>query len=741
MYGAQAARLEILRRIVNDTTKSEKERKKALKEITEETNGVIKVTDLNASSIVNLNAQLEKYKIKLKETAQAQAASALIQDKYKEIQTIQAKDLEEYAPNRSEMIMFGKGAGITHKEEYAKFKYEKASERKKEAIAEIQKEIDILVQNYSSRILANETTNASQTTPIGPENDGEKKKEWKLEEDLSFLKKKAQIEKDYYDGRIATVEEKNDQILQLEIDYIAAHLKKTKEGTKEYLETDQQLVEKLIQQKENKTKRLEEMNKKDNELDEKMTKEGIERLQKNYEREVELKKIKDNEEYASVTTLEQAKALLKNSMSAEELAKITNLYDAKKALREKYDREEEKMAADQLQKLLDIYQQIAKDGSFNMMLLSPEQKEALQKDIEKLQAQMAEMKAKASDPKQQDKTSDTRELKSASVDIFGFTQEDWEQLFKNLENGKIGVGEIAMAANSLIDIWKSYADIQKQQDEKEIARYTSNNDKKKKLLSKRLDQGRISQESYNATVESMDADLDRKKAKIARDQAIRERNIALMSAIVNTSAAIVNALKIAPPAGEILAAMIGVAGGIQIKKIMATDIPEIPGAETGGGLIDVIRSQDGKRFRAKNDPSKRGFINSPTIITGEENKQEYVIPNEALTNPQIRNFVDFIEIARRNGTLSRINLPAVRELAGREMGGFSSNTVTKTTEIRTETTRLENQTAQLNDLSEALIRLTERLDKGIEAKTYLRGPRGIYEAMKEDEKLVKNSKL
>lgn len=36
-----------------------------------------------------------------------------------------------------------------------------------------------------------------------------------------------------------------------------------------------------------------------------------------------------------------------------------------------------------------------------------------------------------------------------------------------------------------------------------------------------------------------------------------------------------------------------------------------------GGSIDVIRSQDGRRFRAAYDPSARGYVDRPTVIVGE----------------------------------------------------------------------------------------------------------------------------
>ena len=59
--GELVTKLEFYRSIVNDTSKSEKERTNALKAIEKETNGVIKATDLNTTSLAKLNAEMDSY--------------------------------------------------------------------------------------------------------------------------------------------------------------------------------------------------------------------------------------------------------------------------------------------------------------------------------------------------------------------------------------------------------------------------------------------------------------------------------------------------------------------------------------------------------------------------------------------------------------------------------------------------------------------------------------------------------
>lgn len=565
-------------------------------------------------------------------------------------------------------------------------------------------------------------------------NNNDDNKEWSLNADAAFNRAKLELQKKRLNDEIKTDEELNDLILALEIKTLQDRLRLTTLSVKQRGDLEQQLVDKQLTAKNNQIKKIEDAEKVRLDAQKKL----IEDTAKNNEKALNDLKIKNNEEFASITSLEQAKLLLKDSMSADELKKITNLYDAKQELRKKYDKDEQQLAILQNEALLRIFEDIASKGMIGPMgNLSPEQQAELQEKIEKLKQQIAEMKAAASVGEKQEKGSEKKELKQSKVDIFGFSQDDWLILFDNLKQGKVGVEELAMVANSMIDIWKSYSEIVAKTEQKELNTFIKNQDKKKNALTKRLDQGRVSEESYNASVRAIESETERRKAIMERNQAKRERDIALMSAIVNTASAMVSSLKTDPTG--ILATAIGIMGGIQISKILATQLPEIPGAETGGNIMDVIRSQDGKKFRAKNDPTKRGFVNSPTIITGE-NGNEYIMPEEALRNPTIRNMIDFIETARLNGSLSRINLPMIQQIAGRETGGFASSSKT-TSEIRTETTIYREQTAQLNEFTEVMKQVRDVFSKPIKAETYLRGKGGIYEAQKEDQQLKKNATL
>ena len=108
--------------------------------------------------------------------------------------------------------------------------------------------------------------------------------------------------------------------------------------------------------------------------------------------------------------------------------------------------------------------------------------------------------------------------------------------------------------------------------------------------------------------------------------------------------------------GLILATIVAAAGALQIGVIASTPLPQAEGYEEGG-FIDVARAQDNKRFRARHNPKKRGWITQPTVLTGEKpGSREYVIPDEAMDNPSIVPLIEMLEMARISHNLKTVDL-------------------------------------------------------------------------------------
>ena len=180
---------------------------------------------------------------------------------------------------------------------------------------------------------------------------------------------------------------------------------------------------------------------------------------------------------------------------------------------------------------------------------------------------------------------DVEELKEDEEpqDIFGMSPEDWEDL-----EGKIG--KAIQLAGQLADIWGQFNQIQADKEKKELQEYERSCNRKKELLNKQLNAGKISQEQYNARTSQLDADLEKKKTEIAKKQAKRDKAQSIFSAIISTAAAIAQALPNIP-----LSIIAGIMGAAQIAVIASQPLPEY----AKGGLTDGAKMEK---------PDRNGFL-------------------------------------------------------------------------------------------------------------------------------------
>jgi TP901 family phage tail tape measure protein len=216
------------------------------------------------------------------------------------------------------------------------------------------------------------------------------------------------------------------------------------------------------------------------------------------------------------------------------------------------------------------------------------------------------------------------------TDVFGFSPDHWEKMFDNLKKGEIGVGEIATAVSSLVNIWGQYNKIVSANEQKQIKQYEANIDKRKTSLKLALDNGWITQQEYNERVAKMDEELATKKAKMEYDAAVRERDIAVISSIINTAVGVTKAAPNIP-----LQILVGAAGAIQTALIASQEIPSPSGYEEG--YYPVKREQDGKVFQAKRGGyAKSGMVNKPTHFLAGENGQFF--PEMIIDGRSFKNF-------------------------------------------------------------------------------------------------------
>lgn len=456
-------------------------------------------------------------------------------------------------------------------------------------------------------------------------------------------------------------------------------------------------------------------------------KKGVEDRQKSYQDELTDLRIRNNEELAQVRTLEQAKQKLSSTLSQDALRQVKTLNQAKRLLQSQYQQEEANLTRQHLEELRSLMQSVLDNGEWEGIdladkILSPEEKKVLEENLRKVREELAKLR----NPDQ----TDIAEDKANKVDVLGMSMTDWETLFANLEAGKLGVQDVANALLAMNQIWAQYNAFVAAGENRQLQEYEYANNRKKESLEKRLDSGQISQEAYNKQIEKMDKDLAKKRARMEYDQAKRERNIAISNAIANTAVAVTKVLAQGGIAGIVLAAVVGALGALQLATIIKQPLPSLSGREDGGYL--VRRSDDGQVFDATYDPDKRGYVNRPTVITGEDGS-EFVASKQAVDNPSVKPILDVIDTAQRNGTISTLQLekvlPRSREIRasipGRQKGGSVSDSAPVSS--ATSSTDMEEMRDLVRKNTEVMNGLTQEIRKGIKAEVALLGKNGFYE--------------
>lgn len=323
----------------------------------------------------------------------------------------------------------------------------------------------------------------------------------------------------------------------------------------------------------------------------------------------------------------------------EELLALGNNEAAKTALKHKYQQNELAEEEKYLRSLLAKYKDIIDKGGFekiDLSLLTPEQVTLFEAEAKKAGITLMELLKKLKELKgvQQDENQANLGLSKVNLDIFGFSPENWEQLFYNLQNSKIGIDEIAMATMALTNVFSVYDQLATAGENKRLQQYEKQANQKKTIYKKQLDTGYINQNQYNKLTEQQDNELAKKKADIELKQAKRQKAIALMGAIVNTARGVAAALP-----NLVLAGITAVMGGIQIATIAKQPLPA-PGFEEG--LYDtslIRRQQDGKVFSSRfGGKTKSGLVKDTSHYMVGENGPEMIIDNKAWTqmNPNLK---------------------------------------------------------------------------------------------------------
>lgn len=626
-----------------------------------------------------------------------------------------------------------------------------------------------------------ETDDKPKTSPNVPDADPKEKGKWSIEQDAQFMKEKLALRAKLQSGELSSEQEYNDRLLTLEIASLERRIALNKEkGTdlqalqddladKRYKQkkSDEDRLSKLIaasleggknpelQQdidRENASykKRLEDLglfwkDRKDMTKEELAALENLERrhnenlryiyigeTQRRFdanrqmaESSINALKTEHNNQLADAETFEQKKALVAQLYGDERAKRVRTENEALKLIRKKYTAEEDELARKELENLISIYQEMMTElekvlANADVTGMTDADRDVLQQKIDDLKKQIAALKGE--NPSGDDKKY------GDDLDILGFSRKQWSDLFDNLKSGKLSFqdwGEdIGMIGTAMANAFSTVSNLMTAIEERQFKTYEKTANKKKKTLEQQKNAGVITEATYNSKVQAIDEETERKREEMERKQAIRNKAMSVFQSLIATAVAVTQALPNVP-----LSIIVGALGAIQTAAILATPLP---GAEQGG-MINVEREQDGRRFYAEFSPNRRGYVNRPTVIVGE-NGPEYVIPNEMLQNPEVVGFVNAIEAARLKGEFRNpLNMP----VTGRASGGYVMPPTNTATSPSAGGVAASSTISIPPELIATLDRLNKRLDKPLPAYLRKYGSGGLYDEMNRDSKIRK----
>lgn len=178
--------------------------------------------------------------------------------------------------------------------------------------------------------------------------------------------------------------------------------------------------------------------------------------------------------------------------------------------------------------------------------------------------------------------------------------------------------QVVQLGNSISELFKANEDAQLQKAE-------ATNEAEKKSLKQKLDSGLISQKRYDREIARMDAELDAKKAKIAYNQAMREKALSVAQIAINTATAIAKIWAEVPKADFgattiALTAMAAAMGVAQTAAVLATPIPK---ARKGGIVAGATHEQGG-------------------VLINTEDKERIISAKPAQAFPELLNLISYI---------------------------------------------------------------------------------------------------
>ena len=211
-------------------------------------------------------------------------------------------------------------------------------------------------------------------------------------------------------------------------------------------------------------------------------------------------------------------------------------------------------------------------------------------------------------------------------------------------------------------------------------------------------------------------------AKIKTKYDKRAQKIEIAQAIASTALAAINAYASASKAnwilGPIAAAMAAAAGAIQIATIQKQHQAQQAGYYEGG-------------FTRRDHDDRREV--------GVVHANEFVANHEAVANPNLAPVLRMIDQAQRNNTVGSLSAEDVSRAIGQ--GRILGQTVAAQQQMAAHgDQRFAVVAASVQEQTDAIARLQQAIDEGIEAYVVMDGERGLDKQYRRYQRMVNNPK-
>ncbi len=178
---------------------------------------------------------------------------------------------------------------------------------------------------------------------------------------------------------------------------------------------------------------------------------------------------------------------------------------------------------------------------------------------------------------------------------------DWSKMSENWQSAlNLMAQGLQEFANAAFDIYRSIAQIQDNMMEAELQKAQETYDAKSAALQRQLNQGVISQKAYDAKMQKLNEEKEKKERKLKHDQFEREKIASIVQATISGVLAIMQGFSQAGPiGGAILAAAMAVTTALQIAAIASQANPYAKGSYIRGPQL-ALMGEEGDEWVASN---------------------------------------------------------------------------------------------------------------------------------------------